>query len=87
MPYISTFDRNHLMLCSWDTFVEPHSIAILIDAFVNSLNLKNMKEKKGQTRAGRPMIQGECISCIYMVTEKEFVPHENWRKVAKSIWK
>ena len=50
MPYISTFDRNHLMLCSLDTFVESHSIAILIDAFVNSLNLKNMKEKKWQKR-------------------------------------
>ncbi len=39
MPHISGFDRNQLMCCSWDAFVEKESIAKLIDAFVNSLNI------------------------------------------------
>ena len=37
MPYVSTFDRTQMMMCSWDSFVDPKSIARLIDAFVNSL--------------------------------------------------
>ena len=40
MPYIKTFDRNQMMFCSWDSFVDEQSIARLIDAFVNSLNVK-----------------------------------------------
>lgn len=39
MPYVSTFDRTQMMMCSWDSFVDPKSIARLIDAFVNSLDL------------------------------------------------
>ena len=34
MPYISGFDSNQLMYCSWDTFVDKESIARIIDAFV-----------------------------------------------------
>jgi len=32
MPYVSTFDRTQMVMCSWDSFVEPESIARLIDA-------------------------------------------------------
>lgn len=39
MPYISGFDRDQLMCCSWDEFVEKESIARIIDAFVNSLDI------------------------------------------------
>lgn len=34
MPYVSSFDRNQLMCCSWDAFVDEESIAKIIDAFV-----------------------------------------------------
>jgi len=40
MPYVSGFDREQLMYCSWDTFVDKESIARLTDAFVNSLGLE-----------------------------------------------
>lgn len=39
MPYISGFDRDQLMCCSWDEFVDKESIARIIDAFVNSLDI------------------------------------------------
>ena len=39
MPYVPTFDRTQMMMCSWDSFVDSESIARLIDAFVNSLDL------------------------------------------------
>jgi len=46
MPYVSTFDRTQMMMCSWDSFVDPESIARLIDAFVNSLDLMNYGVKE-----------------------------------------
>ena len=39
MPYVKTCDRNQMMFCSMDSFVDPESTARLIDAFVNSLDL------------------------------------------------
>lgn len=39
MPYISGFDRDQLMCCSWDEFVDKESIARIIDAFVKSLDI------------------------------------------------
>lgn len=38
MHYVEAFDRNQMMITSWDSMVEPESTARLIDAFVNSLN-------------------------------------------------
>lgn len=37
MPYVSGFDRNQLMCCSWDEFVDEESIARIIDVFVEHL--------------------------------------------------
>lgn len=53
MPYISGFDREQLMYCSWDSFVDEESIARLIDAFVNSLDLKKYGVKAVAVE-GRP---------------------------------
>ena len=48
MPYVSTFNRNQMMMCSWDSFVDPESIARLIDAFVNSLDLTKYEVKEAE---------------------------------------
>ena len=40
MPYVKTRDRNQMMFCSMDSFVDPESTARLIDAFVNSIDLQ-----------------------------------------------
>ena len=53
MPYIKTFDRDQMMFCSWDSFVDEHSIARIIDAFVNSLNLADYGVKEVAVE-GRP---------------------------------
>lgn len=53
MPYIKTFDRDQMMFCSWDSFVDEHSIARIIDAFVNSLNLVDYGVKEVAVE-GRP---------------------------------
>lgn len=53
MPYVPTFDRNQMMMCSWDAFVDSESIARLIDAFVNSLDLTKYGVKEAAVE-GRP---------------------------------
>ena len=53
MPYVSTFDRTQMMMCSWDSFVDPKSIARLIDAFVNSLDLTKYGVKEAA-------VEGQC---------------------------
>ena len=41
MHYIKAFDRDQMMMTTWDSMVEPDSTARLIDAFVESLNLRD----------------------------------------------
>ncbi len=53
MPYISGFDRDQLMCCSWDTFVDKESIARIIDAFVKHLDLDEY-DVKPEAVEGRP---------------------------------
>lgn len=53
MPYVETFDRTQMMLCSWDSFVAPDSTARLIDAFVESLDLSKYGVKQA-AEEGRP---------------------------------
>ena len=53
MPYVSGFDRDQLMCCSWDTFVDKESIARIIDAFVNHLDIKKYGVK-AVSEQGRP---------------------------------
>ena len=37
MPYVSGFDRNQLMCCSWDAFVDEESIARIMMRLWNIL--------------------------------------------------
>lgn len=83
MPYISGFDRDQLMCCSWDEFVDKESIARIIDAFVNSLDISRYGVKPVSVEGRRHMIRKVCINCIFMEAEKEFVLHANWQKAAK----
>ena len=39
MHYVETFDRNQMMMTTWDSMVDPESTARLIDAFAKALLL------------------------------------------------
>ena len=54
MPYVETFERNQMMMCSWDELVARDSIARLIDAFVDSLDLSKYGVREA-AHEGRPM--------------------------------
>lgn len=65
MPYVPTFDRTQMMMCSWDSFVAPESIARLIDAFVNSLDLVKYGVKEIATE-GRPAYDPKGMYKLYI---------------------
>lgn len=83
MPYIKTFDRTQMMFCSWDSFVDEQSIARIIDAFVNSLDLQEFAVKEAATEADQHMIRKDCISFISMGIEKVSVLQESLQKVVR----
>ena len=65
MPYIKTFDRTQMMFCSWDSFVDEQSIARIIDAFVNSLNLQELGVKEVAVE-GRPSYDPKGLFKLYI---------------------
>ena len=65
MPYVSGFDRDQLMCCSWDTFVDRESIARIIDAFVNHLDMKKYSVKSVAAE-GRPSYNPQSLYKLYI---------------------
>ena len=64
MPYVSGFDRDQLMCCSWDAFVDKESIARIIDAFVNHLDIGKYGVKPVAAE-GRPSYDSKSLYKIY----------------------
>lgn len=81
MPYVSTFDRTQMMMCSWDSFVDPESIARLIDAFVNSLDLTGYGVKEA-SREGRPLYDPKGMYKLYIYGNRKGI--RSSRKLAES---
>lgn len=81
MPYISGFDRRQFMYCSWDTFVDKESIARLIDAFVNSLDLETYGVK-AVSAEGRPSYDPKSLYKLYIYGSRKGI--RSSRKLAES---
>ena len=67
MPYIKPMNRDQYMMCSFDQLVDQESIARLIDAFVESVDL----EKLGTLKAvpayeGRPSYDPRDLYKLYI---------------------
>lgn len=65
MSYVPTFDRNQMMMCSWDSFVDNESIARLIDVFVDSLALSEYGIKEA-SEEGRPSYEPKGMLKLYI---------------------
>lgn len=65
MPNVAQFDRNQLMVCSFDSWVEEDSTARLIDAFVNSLDIASMGVKEA-AYTGRPSYDRKSLLKLYI---------------------
>lgn len=81
MPYIKTFDRDQMMFCSWDSFVAPESTARIIDAFVNSLDLKQYGVKTVAVE-GRPSYEPKGMFKLYIYGYKNSI--RSSRKLARA---
>jgi transposase len=83
MPYISGFDRDQLLCCSWNVFVDKKRIARLIDAFVNHLDIEKYGVKSVSIEGPPAYGPKSLISCIFMGAEKKSGPRRNWQKTVK----
>lgn len=81
MPYVQTFNRDQMMVCSWDSFVDPESVARLIDAFVNSLDLKKYEVKEA-AKEGRPAYDPKGMYKLYIYGNRKGI--RSSRKLAES---
>ncbi len=81
MHYVEAFDRNQMILTSWDSMVEPDSTARLIDAFVNSLDLSNYGVKEISSE-GRPPYDPKSLYKLYLYGSENGI--KSSRKLAKS---
>ena len=81
MHYIKAFDRDQMMMTTWDSMVEPDSTARLIDAFVESLNLKDYGIKEIASE-GRPPYDPKSLFKLYIYGSDNGI--KSSRKLAKS---
>lgn len=81
MPYVSTFDRTQMMMCSWDSLVDTESIARIIDAFVNSLDLVKYGVKEAAAE-GRPSYNPKGMYKLYIYGNRKEI--RSSRKLAES---
>ena len=65
MHYVKAFDRDQMMMTTWDLMVDPESTARLIDAFVNSLDLSKYDVKELATE-GRPPYDPKSLYKLYI---------------------
>lgn len=81
MHYVKMFDRNQVMMATWDSMVEPDSTARLIDAFVNSLELSDYGVKE-MAQEGRPPYDPRGLYKLYIYGSDNGI--KSSRKLAKS---
>ena len=81
MPYVSGFDRTQLMCCSWDAFVDEESIARIIDAFVENLDIRKFGVKDVAVE-GRPSYDPKSLYKLYIYGSRKGI--RSSRKLAES---
>ena len=65
MHYIESFDRNQVMMTTWDSLVDPESTARLIDAFVDNFDMSEYDVKELASE-GRPPYDPRAIYKLYI---------------------
>lgn len=67
MPYVKSIDRYQVTMCAFDDFVDPESVARVIDAFVESLDLAEMGfQKTTPAFEGRPSYPAKSLLKLYL---------------------
>lgn len=67
MNYVSGFDRNQLRMISYNELVDKESMARIIDAFIDKLNLSNYSFKNAELKKeGRPPYNPKDLLKLYL---------------------
>lgn len=67
MRYVKGMDRNQVMMCTLDSFVDDESDARLIDAFVENLDLESLNITKSKAASeGRPAYDPRSMLKLYI---------------------
>lgn len=81
MIYVPGFDRTEMMFCSWNMLVDEESIARLIDAFVNSLDLSRYGVKTPAAE-DRPAYDPKSLYKLYIYGNRKEI--RSSKKLAES---
>jgi transposase len=81
MSYVKTNDRDQLRICSLGSFVEEESIARIIDAFIDGLNLTELGIKE-PAKEGRPAYDPAGLLKLYIYGNRKGI--RSSRKLADS---
>lgn len=81
MHYVNGFNRDQIMMASWDSFVAEDSTARLIDAFVESLKLSDFGIKEMAVE-GRPSYDPRSLLKLYIYGSDNGI--KSSRKLANS---
>lgn len=81
MPYVGEVDRNQMMLASWDALVDKESICRIIDAFVESLDMKELGVE-AVSAEGRPAYNPKSMLKLYIYGSRHGI--RSSRKLAQS---
>lgn len=65
MHYVESFDRNQVMMATWDSMVAPESTARLIDAFVDNLDMSEYGVKELASE-GRPSYDPKALYKLHI---------------------
>ncbi len=67
MRYVKGLDRNQILMCTLDSFVDKESDARLIDAFVDNLDIEALKITRSKAAAeGRPAYDPRSLLKLYI---------------------
>lgn len=82
MPYMQTMDRNQMMMCTMDSFVDQESIVRVIDIFVESLDLDEMEFARTEAaNEGRPLYPPKGLLKLYIYGNRKGI--RSSRKLAE----
>ena len=81
MHYIESFDRNQMMMTTWDSMVDPESTARLIDAFIDNLDMSEYGVKELSSE-GRPPYDPKALYKLHIYGSENGI--KSSRKLAKS---
>ena len=68
MPFISpVINRNQMMMTSFDSWIDPHSTARIIDYFIDNVDLESMGFTNTVAKdEGRPCYPASCYAKLYL---------------------